>query len=58
MVAPGVSTGQGIGDNSPVGYHPLHPDVSLKFQMVTFTGWFCKDADCTDRTAGEACVTV
>lgn len=43
MSAPGVGASRGIGDDFPVGYYPLHPDVRLNFQMNRFSSWVGDD---------------
>jgi hypothetical protein len=47
----------------PVGYHDLHPDVSLNFQLNRFYGWVGDDSMLTEMReaawpAWPACKTI
>lgn len=35
--------GVGVGSRFPVGYHALHPDVALNFQLNRFWNWVGED---------------
>jgi alpha-beta hydrolase superfamily lysophospholipase len=39
----GRGGGVGVGDRFPVGYHALHPDVALNFQLNRFWNWVGED---------------
>jgi hypothetical protein len=39
----GRGGGVGVGDRFPVGYHALHPDVALNFQLNRFWNWVGDD---------------
>jgi hypothetical protein len=35
--------GVGVGSRFPVGYHALHPDIALNFQLNRFWNWVGED---------------
>jgi alpha-beta hydrolase superfamily lysophospholipase len=37
------SGGNGVGSQFPIGYHDLHPDIALNFQLNRFWNWVGED---------------
>ncbi len=38
----------------PIGYHDLHPDISINFQLNRFYGWVGDDRMLTEMREGAA----
>jgi alpha-beta hydrolase superfamily lysophospholipase len=54
----GHGSGIGVGTRFPVGYHTLHPDVALNFQLNRFWNWVGEDRMLAQlRDAGSRIVT-
>ncbi len=52
----GQVTSESASNSFPVGYHKLHPDVSVNFQLNRFYGWVGGDSMLTEMR--EAAVGV
>ena len=58
----GQVTSESASNSFPVGYHDLHPDISINFQLNRFYGWVGDDSMLTEMreaAAGwPACMTI